>query len=504
LYTLKLRLLKNSAIARLFYRTAEARYTPVGRVERASMLAVAILAAGRGTRMKSRLPKVLHNLGGQSLLERALSCATEMQPLRQLVIVGYERELVQQSLAHLPDLEFVEQAEQLGTGHAIQQLIPHLQGFDGDVLVLNGDVPLLRPQTLELLLKTHRENQNAATLLTAQLHDSKGYGRVFCDGSNIVTQIVEDRDCTTAQRQNRRVNAGIYCFNWPALAEVLPKLQANNDQQEYYLTDTVALLSPVMAVDVEDYQEILGINDRKQLAAAYDILQTRLKERWMAAGVTLVDPDSITIDDTVQFEADVVIEPQTHLRGKTIIRSGCRIGPGSLIENSEIGANTTVMFSVISDSVVQAENRVGPYAHLRGHAQVGEGCRIGNFVELKAATLGDRTNVAHLSYLGDATLGQQVNIGAGTITANYDGVKKHPTKIGDRTKTGSNSVLVAPITIGTDVTIAAGSTVTEDVADDCLVIARSRQVVKPGWRLNPSIAAEQQLEPNSAPNAPGS
>jgi len=447
------------------------------------MVAVAILAAGRGTRMKSQLPKVLHPLGGSSLVERVLTCADSVQPQRKLVIVGYGGELIQQGLTHLPEVEFVEQAQQLGTGHAIQQLIPHLQGFEGSLLVLNGDVPLLRPQTLTALLQTHETHRNAATILTAQMPDPKGYGRVFCDGQNIVTQIVEDRDCTPAQRQNRRVNAGIYCFNWSALAQVLPNLQANNQQQEYYLTDAVNFLSPVMAVDVEDHQEIFGINDRKQLAAAYQILQDRIKDNWMRAGVTLIDPDSITIDDTVQLSADLVIEPQTHLRGKTTIGSGCRIGPGSLIENSQIGENVTVLYSVISDSRVNANSRIGPYAHLRGHVDVGTGCRIGNFVELKQAQIGDRTNVAHLSYLGDASIGNQVNVGAGTITANYDGFKKHRTQIGDRTKTGSNTVLVAPITIGQDVTIAAGSTVTEDVADDCLVVARARQVVKPGWRL---------------------
>lgn len=447
------------------------------------MVAVAILAAGRGTRMKSRLPKVLHPLGSRSLLERVLNCASEISPTRRLVIVGYEAELIKQSLAGLTDLEFVEQQQQLGTGHAIQQVIPHLQDFSGDFLVLNGDVPLLRPETLVSLLKTHQDNQNAATILTAQLPDAKGYGRVFCDGQNFVTQIIEDRDCTPAQRQNRRVNAGIYCFRWSALAEVLPKLQANNDQQEYYLTDAVNFLEPVMAVDVQDYQEILGINDRRQLAAAYDILQTRVKDQWMTAGVTLVDPITITIDDTVQLESDVILEPQTHLRGNTVIRSGSRIGPGSLIENSEIGENVTVMYSVINNSVVRANSQIGPYTHLRGQVQVGSSCRVGNFVELKNATLGDRTNVAHLSYIGDATLGDRVNIGAGTITANYDGINKHHTQIGDRTKTGSNSVLVAPITLGTDVTVAAGSTITEDVPDNSLVIARSRQVVKPGWQL---------------------
>jgi bifunctional UDP-N-acetylglucosamine pyrophosphorylase/glucosamine-1-phosphate N-acetyltransferase len=450
------------------------------------MVAVAILAAGRGTRMKSDLPKVLHRLGGKTLVEWVLGSVSAVDVDRRLIIVGYRSELIQQAFAQRDNsntLEFVEQREQLGTGHAVQQLLSPLDGFEGDLLILNGDVPLLRPQTLKHLLQTHQEHQNAATILTAQLPNPKGYGRVFCDDQNVVQQIVEDRDCTALQRQNHRINAGVYCFRWADLAAVLPKLTADNDQKEYYLTDVVSYLSPVMAVDVEDEQEILGINDRKQLAAAYDILQTRIKDDWMAAGVTLIDPASITIDDTVVLEADVVVEPQTHLRGTTTVQAGSRLGPGSLIENSRIGKNVTVLYSVISDSTVAADTRIGPYAHLRGHVETGTGCRIGNFVELKNTTLGDRSNVAHLSYLGDTTTGKQVNVGAGTITANYDGVKKHRTQIGDRTKTGANSVLVAPITIGEGVNIAAGSTITEDVPNDCLVIARARQVVKPGWQL---------------------
>lgn len=448
------------------------------------MVAVAILAAGRGTRMKSHLPKVLHSLAGRSLVERVLESLKSISPTKQMVIVGYQAQQVKSALKEkaLP-LEFVEQTEQLGTGHAIQQLIPHLEGFTGDLLVLNGDVPLLRPETLQRLLEVHQQHQNAATILTAHLPNPQGYGRVFCNGQNIIKEIVEDRDCTDAQKQNRRINAGVYCFTWSALMKVLPHLQANNDQQEYYLTDAVNQLEPVMAVDVEDYQEMLGINDRQQLATAYEILQKRVKAKWMTAGVTLIDPDSITIDDTVELQPDVIIEPQTHLRGNTTIKSGCRIGPGSLIENSHIEENVTVLYSVILNSVVRAEAQIGPYTHFRGEVEIGLGCRVGNFVELKKTKLGDRTNVAHLSYLGDATLGEKVNVGAGTITANYDGINKHPTKIGDRSKTGANSVLVAPLNIGSDVYIAAGSAVTEDVPDDCLVIGRARQVVKPGWRL---------------------
>lgn len=449
------------------------------------MVAVAILAAGRGTRMKSSLPKVLHDLGGRSLVERVLSSLTEISPERKLIIVGYRSDLVQASLQSLPGIEFVQQTEQMGTGHAVQQVAPYLSEFQGDLLVLNGDVPLLRPQTLTQLLQTHQANQNAATILTAHLPNPKGYGRVFCDSQNFLKQIVEDRDCTEAQRQNTRINAGVYCFRWADLARVLPQLSANNDQQEYYITDAVNYLSPVMAVDVEDYQGILGINDRKQLSAAYEILQTRIKDKWMAAGVTLVDPSSITIDETVQIHPEVIIEPQTHLRGNTLVESGSRIGPGSLVTDSQIGENVTVLYSVINNSTVAAGTQVGPYAHLRTQVQVGNRCRIGNFVELKSTTVGNQTNIAHLSYLGNATLGNQVNIGAGTITANYDGANKYPTVISDRVKTGSNSVLVAPLSLGVDVTIAAGSTITQDVPEDSLAIARAQQIVKPGWRLNP-------------------
>ncbi|MEM9450899.1 MAG: bifunctional UDP-N-acetylglucosamine diphosphorylase/glucosamine-1-phosphate N-acetyltransferase GlmU [Cyanobacteria bacterium P01_E01_bin.6] len=454
------------------------------------MVAVVILAAGRGTRMKSALPKVLHPLGGRSLVEHAICSLANVEVDRILVVVGYQGQQVEAALRshdgsvfdpHI--LQCVEQTEQLGTGHAVQQILPSLSDYNGDVLVLNGDVPLLRPETLERMLHTHREKKNAATILTANLSDPTGYGRVFCDTNTIVSQIVEHRDCTPAQRQNRRVNAGVYCFRWADLSTALPNLKNDNDQKEYYLTDIISMVEPVMAVDVDDPQEILGVNDRRQLAMAYDIMQSRIKDHWMAAGVTLINPDSITIDDTVTIEQDVVIEPQSHLRGTAVVQSGSRIGPGSLIENSQIGADSAVEFSIVRDSVVGAYSRIGPYTHLRGHAQVGESCRIGNFVEIKKSVVGDRTNAAHLSYLGDATLGTQVNIGAGTITANYDGVKKHHIMIGDRSKTGSNSVLVAPVTLGADVTIAAGSTVTEDVPDDSLVIARARQVVKSGWRL---------------------
>jgi bifunctional UDP-N-acetylglucosamine pyrophosphorylase / glucosamine-1-phosphate N-acetyltransferase len=446
------------------------------------MVAVAILAAGKGTRMRSDLPKVLHLLGGISLVERVLIGCADLQPERQLAIVGYQGDRVKQALTHYPNLEFVEQTQQLGTGHAVQQLLPHLEDFTGDLIVLNGDAPLLRLESLKALLAAHQQHQNAATILTAQIDNPKGYGRVFCESNGLLKEIIEDRDCTEEQRQNRRVNAGIYCFNWQKLKEVLPNLQSNNSQKEYYITDAVNFLSPVMVYDVPDDREILGINDRRQLATAYEILQARIKDKWMMAGVTIIDPNSVTIDDTVEIGVDAIIEPQTHLRGKTVIGIGSRIGPNSTIENSTIGDNVTAMYSVIIDSLIGNNAKVGPFAHLRQQVQVGESCRVGNFVELKKTTLGANTNVAHLSYIGDATVGEQVNIGAGTITVNYDGKYKHQTTIGNYTRIGSNNTLVAPLTIGEQVTTAAGSTIVTDVPADCLAIARSHQTIKPGWR----------------------
>jgi bifunctional UDP-N-acetylglucosamine pyrophosphorylase / glucosamine-1-phosphate N-acetyltransferase len=446
------------------------------------MVAVAILAAGKGTRMKSDLPKVLHLLGGRSLVERVLIGCADLHPERQLAIVGYQADRVKQAMIHYPDLEFVEQTQQLGTGHAVQQLLPYLADFTGDLLVLNGDVPLLRTETLQALLATHQQHQNAATILTAQIPNPQGYGRVFCDSNNLLKEIIEDRDCTDAQRQNLRVNAGIYCFNWQKLKEVLPNLKSDNNQQEYYITDAVNFLSPVMVYDVPDYQEILGINDRRQLATAYEIIQSRIKDAWMMRGVTIIDPTSVTIDDTVEIGVDAIIEPQTHLRGTTVIGTGSRIGPNSTIENSTIGDNVTAMYSVILDSQVSNHAVVGPFAHIRQQVQVGESCRVGNFVELKKTTLGANTNVAHLSYIGDATVGEQVNIGAGTITVNYDGKHKHQTIVGNYTRIGSNNTLVAPLKIGAQVTTAAGSVIVSDVPDDCLAIARSFQTIKPGWR----------------------
>ena len=445
------------------------------------MLAVAVLAAGKGTRMKSALPKVLQPLAGATLVERVLASAANLQPERRLLIVGHQAERVEEQLSATGGLEFVLQQPQNGTGHAVQQLLPVMEGFEGELLVLNGDVPLLRAETIDSLVSGHRSSGADVTLLTARLEDPTGYGRVFADAEGKVSGIVEHRDCSEEQRGNNLTNAGIYCFNWRALAEVLPKLSTDNDQGELYLTDTVAMLPLAMHVEVADPDEVNGINNRKQLAQCEAVLQQRLRDHWMAEGVTFVDPGSCTLSENCRFGRDVVIEPQTHLRGVCRIGDNCRLGPGSLLEDAELGNDVTVLQSVIREATVGNDVAIGPFAHLRPAADVGDGCRIGNFVEVKKSQLGAGTKVNHLSYIGDASLGQNVNVGAGTITANYDGVRKHRTVIGDGSKTGANSVLVAPVNLGTNVTVGAGSTITKDVPDGALAIGRARQMSKEGW-----------------------
>ena len=446
------------------------------------MLAVAVLAAGKGTRMKSDLPKVLQPLAGATLVERVLSSCAGLAPQRRLLIVGHQADRVRTTLAGDAGLDFVLQQPQLGTGHAVQQLLAPLAGFDGDLLVLNGDVPLLRPETLEQLLSRHRASGAAVTLLTARLADPTGYGRVMANAAGEVSAIVEHRDCNDEQRRVDLINAGIYCFNWAKLAAVLPDLTTDNDQGELYLTDTVALLSPAMHVQVADADEINGINDRLQLAQCEAVLQQRLREHWMREGVSFIDPGSCTLSEGTRLGRDVVVEPQCHFRGNTVVGEGCRIGPGCLLDNATIGDRVEIVHSVVREATVASDCAIGPFAQLRPGTVLENDCRVGNFVEIKNSRIGTGSKVNHLSYIGDADLGTSVNVGAGTITANYDGVRKHRTVIGSGSKTGANSVLVAPITLGEGVTVGAGSTLTKDVPSGSLALGRARQLVRDNWQ----------------------
>jgi len=446
------------------------------------MLAVAVLAAGKGTRMKSDLPKVLQPLAGATLVERVLSSCQGLAPQRSLLIVGHQAERVRSTLKANADLEFVLQQPQLGTGHAVQQLLAPLAGFEGDLLVLNGDVPLLRPETLEQLLARHRASGAAVTLLTARLADPTGYGRVMANAEGEVSAIVEHRDCSDDQRRVDLINAGIYCFNWTRLAAVLPTLSSDNDQGELYLTDTVAMLSPAMHMQVADADEINGINDRLQLAQCEALLQQRLREHWMREGVSFIDPVSCTLSEGTRFGRDVVVEPQCHFRGQAQIGDGCRIGPGCLIDNASLGEGVEIVYSVVRGATVDAGCAIGPFAQLRPGAVLERECRVGNFVEIKNSRIGSGSKVNHLSYIGDADLGTNVNVGAGTITANYDGLRKHRSVIGSGSKTGANSVLVAPITLGEGVTVGAGSTLTKDVPSGSLALGRAKQLIKENWQ----------------------
>jgi bifunctional UDP-N-acetylglucosamine pyrophosphorylase/glucosamine-1-phosphate N-acetyltransferase len=422
--------------------------------------------------MRSHLPKVLQRTMGRSLLGHVLEACRGLGPVT--VIVGHQGAQVQAAFAEEP-LTWVTQAEQKGTGHALQQLLPLWSDYLGKVLVLTGDAPLVTKGTLEQLI------QSGSGLLTAQVENPTGYGRVFCEGG-YVHAIVEEKDCTPAQRQHPIINGGIYCFSWPDLAPLLAKLTCNNKQGEYYLTEVFNYLSGVLALATEDPSEVLGVNDRLQLSQVGQILNQRILRHWLREGVSIVDLNNTTIEATVELSPDVLIEPGSHLKGHTFVATGATIGPGTLIENSRIGANSEILYSVVRDSQIGTRVMVGPYAHLRGNSMIGNDCRIGNFDELKNSQLESDTKCGHLSYLGDSTLGTGVNIGAGTITANFDGYRTHPTVIGDRVKTGANSVLVAPVTIGAGTNIAAGSTITEDVPPHSLAIARSRQVVKTNWK----------------------
>ncbi len=446
------------------------------------MLAVAILAAGKGTRMRSVHPKVLQPLGGATLVDWVLQACEPLNPQRRLVVVGHQAERVRQHMQrHHQHVEFVLQQPQKGTGHGVQQLLQPLGNFTGTLLVLNGDVPLLRSTTLGQLVQHHRQSGSAVTLLTTRLEDPRGYGRVFCDDQQQVTAIVEDRDCTAEQRRNRLINGGVYCFHWPSVAAVLPQLKAENQQGEIYLTDAVGLLAPATHLTVEDAIEMSGVNDRSQLAACEQVLQQRLRQQWLAAGVSFLDPASCSLSLGTRFGRDVVVAPQTHFRGNNSIGDGCRIGPSALIEDSRLDEGVEVMFSVVRQARLARGCTVGPFAHLRPGTVLGEHCKVGNFVEVKNSRLGADVKASHLSYLGDAQLGRGVNVGAGTITANFDGTSKHPTAIGEGSSIGANTVLVAPVTVGQDVTVAAGSTITKDVTDHALAVARCRQVEKKGW-----------------------
>jgi len=448
-------------------------------------LHVVVLAAGKGTRMKSALPKVLHHVSGRPLIEYVLRSADALQPSSTTVVIGHAAQHMREALAGR-DVSLVLQEPQIGTAHAVVQTEQLLGRKTGTLLLLSGDVPLLRRHTLRQLVSAHDEAGAAATVLTATVERPYGYGRIVRTRTGEIARIVEERDASPAERAIREINSGVYAFDLPPLWEALKSVAAENAQGEYYLPDLIGIYRrrklPVMTVMVTDPREIRGINSRTELAEVSAIVRQQKNEELMAAGVTLVDPATTYIEPDVVVGPDTVIHPNVYLEGSTVIGSACEIHAGSRIVDSTIGDRVTINnYTIVRSSVVGPGVELGPFAHLRPGADVRAGAHIGNFVELKKTVFGEGSKASHLSYLGDATVGAGVNVGAGTITCNYDGVTKHPTIIEDGAFIGSDSQLVAPVRVGKNAYVAAGSSIVEDVPPGALGIARGRQSNITDW-----------------------
>ncbi|HYI13403.1 MAG TPA: bifunctional UDP-N-acetylglucosamine diphosphorylase/glucosamine-1-phosphate N-acetyltransferase GlmU [Thermoanaerobaculia bacterium] len=450
-------------------------------------LEVIILAAGLGTRMKSATIKILHEAGGRPIIDYVLDLASDLSPTPPVMIVGYQRDAVQQAIG--PRARYAVQEQQLGTGHAVLQAATILEAegaANKRVLILSGDVPLTRPETLRRLLDEHDRDGNALTLLTMKLDHPAMYGRIVRDENGSVVRIVEAKDASDDEKRIDEVNAGIYVFNSEHLFDNLRNLKPENAQKEYYLTDLLAVIRNgghrVGAVVADDPIEALGVNSRGELAQVESEIQRRVVEKLMREGVTFRNPSTVVIDSSVTIGADTVVYPFVTLEGTTRIGEGCVIEPGVHLVNVTVGDDVHLKTGTVAeDAIIEEEATVGPYAHLRPGTQLGRRVKVGNFVETKKAVFGEGSKASHLSYIGDAEIGADVNIGAGTITCNYDGKKKHKTILEDGVFIGSDSQLVAPVRVGKGAYVGAGSTITKDVPPDALALSRTPQKVVEGW-----------------------
>ena len=448
--------------------------------------AVLVLAAGQGRRMKSALPKVLHTMCGRTLLGHVLAAIEPLQANRTLIVLGHERPLVEKFLAdELPGAEIVVQEEQHGTGHAARLALEFADDLSGTVLVMHGDTPLFTTETLNAVLANHAESDAQATMLTTVMPDPTNYGRITRDAKGDVTGIVEDRDATDEQKQIAEICTGVYAFDTTVLRDALERIAADNAQQEEYLTDVIALLisegKTVAAIVADDWRETLGVNDRIQLADARRHMRDRIVAHWMREGVTITDPQTTWMGVRVRLDPDVTIHQNTQLHGSTYIRTGAVVGPDCTLRDTQVGPGATVVKSMCEGAEIGADAAVGPFSYLRPGTKLGPGGKIGAFVETKKADIGAGTKVPHLTYVGDATIGEDANIGAGTVFVNFDGIEKHHTTIGDAAFVGSGSMLVAPREVGAGAYVAAGSAITEDVPPGAIGIGRSRQRNVLGW-----------------------
>ncbi|ACM22022.1 glucosamine-1-phosphate N-acetyltransferase and N-acetylglucosamine-1-phosphate uridylyltransferase [Geotalea daltonii FRC-32] len=451
-------------------------------------VAAIVLAAGKGTRMKSELVKVMHPLSGMPMISWPVNVVREAGAAVITLVVGHQSEKVREFFADQGDIVFASQEEQLGTGHAVACCSEALSGFTGAILILCGDVPLITPETLQTFLEYHYRQQAVITVLTTCMDNPYGYGRVIKDAAGHVTEIVEEKDASAEQRQINEINSGIYCVDAGFLFTAVADLKNDNAQKEYYLTDiiktAVAERRTCCAFPIADPMEVMGVNDRVQLAEAGRIIRVRINKALMVAGTTIIDPETTYIDHGVVVGRDTTIYPNVCISGGTVIGDNCVIESSAVIKGCKVGDCVTIKAgSVMEDSVIGNTVAIGPMAHLRSGTELRDEVKIGNFVETKKIIMGAGSKASHLTYLGDATIGSHVNIGCGTITCNYDGVKKHRTVIEDDVFVGSDVQFVAPVSIGRNSLIAAGTTVTKDVPPDSLAIARAPQVNKEGWKL---------------------
>lgn len=442
-----------------------------------------ILAAGKGTRMKSDMPKVIHKVNGVPMITKIIDTLSGLNPEENILILGHKKEEVLKVVGE--NCDYVLQTEQLGTGHAVIQAKEKLEGYDGDVMILCGDTPLLRESTLKSLYEYHKESGAVTTILTSIYENPFGYGRIVKE-DGLVKAIVEEKEASEEIKKIKEVNAGVYCFNSKELFKALDKIDNNNEKGEYYLTDVIGIQvsenKKVQSFILEDKMEILGVNSKVELAQAGKVLRDRKNRELMEEGVILIDPETTYVEESVKVGRDTVVYPGVVLQGKTVIGENCEIIGNSRIIDSVLGNNIRVESSVIEESILEDGVTMGPFAHIRPKSLLKEKVHIGNFVEVKKSTLEKGVKAGHLTYLGDAQVGENTNIGAGTITCNYDGVNKFKTVIGKDAFIGSDSMLVAPVNIGEKALIGAGSVITKDVPSNSLAVSRSKQIIKTDWR----------------------
>ena len=442
-----------------------------------------ILAAGKGTRMNSSKAKVLHALAGKTMVKHVLDAVSLAGVTRQIVVIGHQGEDVKRALGQ--EYIYALQEEQLGTGHAVMQTREFWDNKFGTLLVLCGDTPLITSETVEKLIKEHRDNNAVCSVLTAQVPSPKGYGRIIRDNRGHVIAIIEEKDATEEQQKIEEINTGCYCFNQEYLKDALAQLNPANAQGEYYLTDVISYYQqqdlPVMGVTLKDYRELQGINNRLQLAEAEQLLRHRINNDLMLKGVTMVSPQNTFIDTNVKIGPDTVILPNTYLKGDITIGSNCEIGPETSISDSDVGDDVVINNSVVKESTIGNNCLIGPFSYLRPGTKLADNVKIGDFVEIKKSDIGPGSKIPHLTYVGDTQIGKKVNVGAGTITCNYDGKDKWRTILRDGCFIGSNTNLVAPVIVGENAIIGAGSTITKDVPAESLAVARGKQKNISGW-----------------------